>query len=68
MTLGQKIRKARMMHHWSQEDLAEAIHVYQYQVSNWEADKVTPRIELLKELAEALGESIDALVREEVDI
>lgn len=68
MTLGQKIRKARIMHNWSQEDLAEAIHVYQYQVSNWEHDKVTPRVDILKELAEVLGESIDALVKEEVDI
>lgn len=68
MTLGQKIRKVRMLNGWTQEELAEIIRVYQYQVSNWESDKAKPSLDMLTALSEALGVTADELIKEELDV
>ena len=57
-----EIRKARGM---TQSDLAKMVGVDQSAVAQWEAGKSGPHRNKLSKLAQALGCSIDDLLREE---
>ena len=58
--LGSQIRQARKEKGFTQEQLAETLHVTRQTVSNWENDRFQPDYETLKQLADAL--SLDGLL------
>lgn len=62
MTLGEKIKDARVKAGMTQEDLASKILVSRQAVSKWESDKGIPDIDNLKAIAKLLNVSIDYLV------
>lgn len=62
MTLGQKIRSARIEKGWKQLDLANAINSKVPVISRWETDQRKPRIDKLPELAKALDVPIAYLI------
>lgn len=64
MTLGQKIKKARMQKKLSQSELAEAADVYQKNVSRYEQDTTVPSATALKKIADVLGVTTDYLLSE----
>ena len=62
MTLGEKIKDARVKAGMTQEDLASKILVSRQAVSKWESDKGIPDIDNLKVISKLLNVSIDYLV------
>ena len=79
MTLGEKIKKARIESGFSQEQLAGKMMVSRQAITKWESGKGLPDISNLKLLAQLLNVSIDYLlddgsehdisvIRESIDI
>ena len=62
MTFGEKLKQARQNAKLSQEELAVKISVSRSAVAKWETDKGLPDIQNLKNIAWALGVSIDYLL------
>ena len=62
MTFGEKLKQARQNAGLSQEELAVKISVSRSAVAKWETDKGLPDIQNLKNIAWALGVSIDYLL------
>ncbi|MBR6595760.1 MAG: helix-turn-helix domain-containing protein [Oscillospiraceae bacterium] len=62
MTFGEKLKQARQNASLSQEELAVKISVSRSAVAKWETDKGLPDIQNLKNIAWALGVSIDYLL------
>ena len=52
----------RTKHGFSQDDLAEKVHVTRQAVSNWETGKTQPDIETLTSMAEYFGVSVEYLI------
>lgn len=67
MKLGKQIRKLRMMHSMSQDELAEKMFVSRQTISNWETDKNDPDIHSLLFLSRLFSVSIDELIKEDID-
>lgn len=61
MEIGNKIKQLRYKAGWTQEQLAERLHLSAQSVSKWENGVSMPDISLLPLLAEAFGVSIDEL-------
>lgn len=70
MTLGEKIRKARIENELTQEQLAGKMMVSRQAITKWESGKGMPDVANLKLLAQLLGVSIDYLLDDgsEIDI
>ncbi len=58
MTLGEKIKKARLGKNFTQEYLAEVLNVYQKTYSNFENDKTKPDFHQVEDIAKVLEVSI----------
>lgn len=63
--LGDNIRKYRKTNNLSQEKLAETLGVSRQTISLWETGKTQPSVDILANLAGALGVSVDILLIEE---
>ena len=61
MTLGERIKLARKVAGISQEELAKKIGTRQSQVTRWETNKATPRIETLAKITEVTGVPLSEL-------
>lgn len=70
MTLGEKIKKARIESGLTQEQLSGKMMVSRQAITKWEADKGIPDVSNLKLLAQLLNVSIDYLLDNgsEIDI
>ena len=64
MTLGSKLKAARMSKGFSQNDVAELLNISRQSISRWETDKSYPDIDNLVELSKHYEVSIDALLTE----
>ncbi|WP_073996455.1 helix-turn-helix transcriptional regulator [Arcanobacterium urinimassiliense] len=64
VSLGEKIRKARLEAGLTQEELSEILMVSRAAVAKWETNRGLPDIENLKFIASALNVSIDYLLDE----
>lgn len=62
MTIGETIRQLRNERGFSQEKLAEMLHVSRSAVAKWETDGGVPEIDNLLQLSAVFGVSIDELV------
>lgn len=64
--IGERIRAAREAHQppISQAELARTVGSTGTQMWRWEAGKRVPRLPMLQRIADALGVSLDDLVRE----
>lgn len=68
MTLGEKIRKARIESGLTQEQLSGKMMVSRQAITKWEADKGIPDVSNLKLLAQLLNVSIDYLLDNDIEI
>ena len=70
MTLGEKIKKARIENGLTQEQLSGKMMVSRQAITKWEADKGIPDVSNLKLLAQLLNVSVDYLLDDgsEIDI
>ena len=62
LSLSENISKLRKEHSMTQEQLAEALGVTFASVSKWERGVATPELNLIAEMADLFGVSLDALV------
>ena len=62
MTLGEKIKKARIENGLTQEQLADKMMVSRQAITKWESDRGIPDVSNLKVLAQLLNASIDYLL------
>ncbi|NLO85048.1 MAG: helix-turn-helix domain-containing protein [Clostridiales bacterium] len=63
-SIGQRLRQARLALGYTQEQLAEQIHVSRQTISNWENDRSMPDYSVLKPLAEVLGLDVATFFQE----
>ena len=64
MLLGERVRELRKERGWSQGELAQRIGTDAGRISRYEGGRITPSLEALVKLADALGVTTDYLVRE----
>ena len=67
MILADKIIRLRKQNGWSQEELAERMHVSRQAVSKWEAAQTTPDLEKILLLSRLFGVSTDYLLKDELE-
>ncbi|MDN4865853.1 helix-turn-helix domain-containing protein [Priestia megaterium] len=63
MNLGDKLKELRKEHSYSQQQLAEKLHVTAQAISKWENNKSVPDIINLVQLSEAYNISLDYLIK-----
>ena len=68
MYFGDRLKKEREKKGWSQDFLAEKIYVSRQSVSKWETGKNYPNIEVIIDLSDLFGITIDELLRSDEDL
>jgi len=68
MFFGDRLKKEREKRGWSQVYLAEKIHVSRQSVSKWETGKNYPSIEVIIDLSDLFGITIDELLRSDEEL
>lgn len=68
MIFSERLKEEREKRNWSQNDLAEKIHVSRQSVSKWETGKNYPSIEIIIHLSDLFGITIDELLRSDEDL
>jgi transcriptional regulator with XRE-family HTH domain len=66
MPLGERIKELRKEVGWSQGELADKVGTDARQISRYENGRITPSLDVLARIAEALNISIDHLVFEDI--
>jgi len=61
-TIGERIRKKREALGWSQGFLADRAKVHRLQVSQYETDRIEPKLGNLGRIAAAMGIGLDELM------
>jgi transcriptional regulator with XRE-family HTH domain len=60
-----RLAEVRQAHGFTQEQLAEATGVHRVTIARIETGEVSPKVETLKRLADALGVLVDDLIEKE---
>ncbi|WNS78752.1 helix-turn-helix transcriptional regulator [Domibacillus sp. DTU_2020_1001157_1_SI_ALB_TIR_016] len=63
MELGDKLKKLRQENGYSQNDLADKLHVTAQAISKWENNKSIPDITNLVQLSDVYNISLDSLIK-----
>lgn len=64
MTFGERITYKRKQHKWSQDELAKKVGTSAPIIGRYERDEIKPSIEVATKIADALGVTIDYLVKD----
>lgn len=67
MILADKIIRLRKKNGWSQEELADRMHVSRQAVSKWEAAQTTPDLERILQMSRLFGVTTDYLLKDELE-
>lgn len=67
MILADKIIRLRKKNGWSQEELAEKMHVSRQAVSKWESAQTIPDLEKILSLGSLFGVTTDYLLKDEIE-
>lgn len=67
MSIGKKLKEARVENNLTQEEVAQKLFVTRQTVSRWEQEKTVPNIYVMKELSTLYNISLDALFMTETD-
>ncbi len=67
MILADKIMELRKKNGWSQEELAEKVHVSRQSVSKWEGAQSVPDLEKIILLSQIFGVSTDYLLKDDME-
>ena len=68
MNIGSQIKSRREELRWTQDKLAEELHVSRSAVSNWEVGRNYPDIKTIISISKAMGLPLDELLQEEGDV
>jgi transcriptional regulator with XRE-family HTH domain len=63
MELAKIIKKHRELNHWSQEELAEKLHVSRQSISKWESGTNYPSLDILVAMSDLFDITLDHLVK-----
>jgi len=66
MPLGDRLKELRTQAGWSQGQLAERVGTDARQISRYENSRITPSLDVLARIAEALDTSLDHLVFDDI--
>ena len=58
-SIGERLKECRIKRQWSQQELAELLHVTRQAVSNWERNKTLPDVYRVKEIASVFDLTLD---------
>lgn len=67
MILSEKIALLRKQNGWSQEQLAEQLHISRQSVSKWESGASIPDLDKIIKLSSIFGVSTDYLLKDEME-
>ncbi|WP_079529002.1 helix-turn-helix domain-containing protein [Halobacillus hunanensis] len=68
MFFSERLKREREKEGWSQTELAEKMHVSRQSVSKWETGKNYPNIEVIIDLSDLFGITIDELLRSDEEL
>ncbi|ALQ66768.1 helix-turn-helix domain-containing protein [Bacillus thuringiensis] len=68
MIFSERLKQEREKRNWSQNDLAEKIHVSRQSASKWETGKNYPSIEIIIHISDLFGITIDELLRSDEEL
>lgn len=68
MIFSERLKEEREKRNWSQNDLAEKLHVSRQSVSKWKTGKNYPSIEIIIHLSDLFGITIDELLRSDEEL
>lgn len=68
MIFSERLKNEREKNGWSQAELAEKLHVSRQSVSKWETGKNYPNIEVIIDLSDLFGITIDELLRSDEEL
>ncbi|HDR7734820.1 TPA: helix-turn-helix transcriptional regulator [Bacillus thuringiensis] len=68
MIFSERLKEEREKRNWSQNDLAEKLHVSRQSVSKWETGKNYPSIEIIIHLSDLFGITINELLRSDEEL
>ncbi|WP_211656026.1 helix-turn-helix domain-containing protein [Planococcus alpniumensis] len=68
MMFSERLKNEREKKGWSQAELAEKLHVSRQSVSKWETGKNYPSIEVIIDLSDLFGVTIDELLRSDDEL
>ena len=68
MTFSERIKSERDTREWHQTEIAEKINVSRQSVSKWETGKNYPSIEIIIELSDLFGITIDEMLRSDEEL
>lgn len=68
MKIGVQIKQQRERHQWSQQELADKLHISRQSISKWEQDTALPSFANVVALSDLFELSIDDLVRADDDL
>lgn len=68
MIFSERLKEEWEKRNWSQNDLAEKLHVSRQSVSKWETGKNYPSIEIIIHLSDLFGITIDELLRSDEEL
>lgn len=65
MTIGEKIKSKRTEKNYTQEDLANLLHVSRSTISSWEVGRTYPDLVMVVKISDLLGITLDELLKED---
>lgn len=65
MDIGSTIKKQRELKKWSQDDLADELHISRQSISKWELGKVYPGIDMLVMMSDIFDITLDELIKKD---
>ena len=65
--VGLKIREARRIKRFTQEDLAKAIGVSDKSVSAYESDRITPPLKIIEKIAEKTDHTVSYFLEDNIE-
>lgn len=68
MDIKEKLKKIRLDHHQTQEDMANLFHVSRQTISSWENGRTYPNIDVLIKMSDYYKISLDDLIKEDNDM
>ncbi|GAA5423180.1 helix-turn-helix domain-containing protein [Tetragenococcus halophilus] len=63
MKISEQIKKQREMKHWSQQELADKLHISRQSISKWEQDVALPSFANIVAISDLFEISLDELIR-----
>nr|WP_216697814.1 helix-turn-helix transcriptional regulator [Enterococcus innesii] len=64
MSVGEKIKNKRNEKNYTQEDLANLLHVSRSTISSWEVGRTYPDLDTVVKISDLLGITLDELLKE----